>query len=228
MSKNSQVLIISPPNEIEFHGPFKDLVTSSLRLRNPSNRRVCFKVKTTAPKMYCVKPNCGIIEPGCESTVAVSFVSSDSFLANVELKNAKHKFMILTCFAPQDNFSLDTVWKEVDPSELMDTKLHVRFVQDSAPQEPVSITTSTSSNSAKNQDDECELHHVKEERQKIETEKQRLEKELEELKNQLTALQANYLPPVQMASDLKTLPTIQVGLIVLAAFLFGLIIGKLF
>lgn len=51
-------------------GPFTDVVTTNLKLRNPSDRKVCFKVKTTAPRRYCVRPNSGIIDPG--STVTVS------------------------------------------------------------------------------------------------------------------------------------------------------------
>ena len=51
-------------------GPFTDVVTSDLKLTNPSEKRVCFKVKTTAPKRYCVRPNSGIIEPGSTVTVA--------------------------------------------------------------------------------------------------------------------------------------------------------------
>ena len=51
-------------------GPFTDVVTSDLKLSNPTDRRVCFKVKTTAPKRYCVRPNSGIIEPGAAVSVA--------------------------------------------------------------------------------------------------------------------------------------------------------------
>ncbi|NWS37169.1 VAPA protein, partial [Probosciger aterrimus] len=53
-----------------FSGPFTDVVTTNLKLRNPSERKVCFKVKTTAPRRYCVRPNSGIIDPG--SSVIVS------------------------------------------------------------------------------------------------------------------------------------------------------------
>lgn len=51
-------------------GPFTDVVTTNLKLKNPSDRRVCFKVKTTAPRRYCVRPNSGVIEAG--STVVIS------------------------------------------------------------------------------------------------------------------------------------------------------------
>ena len=51
-------------------GPFTDVVTADLKLANPSEKKVCFKVKTTAPKRYCVRPNSGIIDPGQAVTVA--------------------------------------------------------------------------------------------------------------------------------------------------------------
>lgn len=53
-------------------GPFTDVVTTNLKLRNPSDRKVCFKVKTTAPRRYCVRPNSGIIDPGSIVTVSGS------------------------------------------------------------------------------------------------------------------------------------------------------------
>lgn len=51
-------------------GPFTDVVTTNLKLKNPSDKRVCFKVKTTAPRRYCVRPNSGVIDPG--ATVVIS------------------------------------------------------------------------------------------------------------------------------------------------------------
>ena len=34
--------------------------------------QVCFKIKTTAPKRYCVKPNSGVVDPKDEVQIAVS------------------------------------------------------------------------------------------------------------------------------------------------------------
>lgn len=34
-----------------------------MSLRNPSEKKVAFKIKTTAPKRYCVRPNCGELAP---------------------------------------------------------------------------------------------------------------------------------------------------------------------
>uniref|UniRef100_A0A4X2LT58 VAMP associated protein B and C n=1 Tax=Vombatus ursinus TaxID=29139 RepID=A0A4X2LT58_VOMUR len=51
-------------------GPFTDVVTTNLKLGNPSDRNVCFKVKTTAPRRYCVRPNSGIIDAGTSINVS--------------------------------------------------------------------------------------------------------------------------------------------------------------
>lgn len=46
------------------------MVSSTIKLHNPTDNNVCFKVKTTAPKKYCVRPNSGVVEP--QSTVSVA------------------------------------------------------------------------------------------------------------------------------------------------------------
>uniref|UniRef100_A0A2K5YHE4 MSP domain-containing protein n=1 Tax=Mandrillus leucophaeus TaxID=9568 RepID=A0A2K5YHE4_MANLE len=51
-------------------GPFTDVVTTNLKLGNPTDRNVCFKVKTTAPRRYCVRPNSGIIDAGASINVS--------------------------------------------------------------------------------------------------------------------------------------------------------------
>ncbi|MCJ1470549.1 phosphatidylinositol-binding protein scs2 [Pseudocyphellaria aurata] len=59
------------PAELGFRRPFTHEVTQLLRLRNPGANPIAFKVKTTAPKQYCVRPNSGRIEPGSEVEVQV-------------------------------------------------------------------------------------------------------------------------------------------------------------
>lgn len=51
-------------------GPFTDVVTANLKLTNPTERNVCFKVKTTAPRRYCVRPNSGVIDAGTSINVS--------------------------------------------------------------------------------------------------------------------------------------------------------------
>ena len=53
-----------------FPGPFQEVVTSHLYLKNPTNNIVVFKVKTTAPKQYCVRPNSGVLDPHCVQDIS--------------------------------------------------------------------------------------------------------------------------------------------------------------
>ncbi|XP_056452376.1 VAMP (vesicle-associated membrane protein)-associated protein A, like [Gadus chalcogrammus] len=123
MSKLEQVLILDPPADLKFKGPFTDVVTTNLKLKNPSDRRVCFKVKTTAPRRYCVRPNSGVIEPGATVTISVMLQPFD-YDPN---EKSKHKFMVQTIFAPANVTDMDALWKDAKPDDLMDSKLRCVF-----------------------------------------------------------------------------------------------------
>ncbi|XP_045570382.1 vesicle-associated membrane protein-associated protein A isoform X1 [Salmo salar] len=123
MSKLEQVLVLDPPSDLRFKGPFTDVVTTNLKLKNPSDRRVCFKVKTTAPRRYCVRPNSGIIDAGATVTISVMLQPFD-YDPN---EKSKHKFMVQSIFAPPNESELDVMWKDAKPDDLMDSKLRCVF-----------------------------------------------------------------------------------------------------
>ncbi|KAK7583714.1 hypothetical protein V9T40_004677 [Parthenolecanium corni] len=124
MSKVEQVLIIEPTSELKFKGPFTAPVTSYIKLTNPSENKVCFKIKTTAPKKYCVRPNSGILEKDASVEIAVSLQPFD-FDPN---EKSKHKFMVQSLVAPlADELNLDSLWKEAPIDALMDSKLKCVF-----------------------------------------------------------------------------------------------------
>ncbi|XP_066288923.1 vesicle-associated membrane protein-associated protein B-like isoform X4 [Branchiostoma lanceolatum] len=126
MSKLEQVLILEPSGELKFKGPFTEVVTSNLKLNNPTDKRVCFKVKTTAPRRYCVRPNSGVVEPSSSINVSVMLQPFDY---DPQEKN-KHKFMVQSMFAPEggiDNETMLNMWKDADQTQLMDSKLKCVF-----------------------------------------------------------------------------------------------------
>ncbi|KAM4551784.1 vesicle-associated membrane protein-associated protein A-like [Odontesthes bonariensis] len=123
MSKLDQVLILDPPSDLKFKGPFTDVVTTNLKLKNPSDRRVCFKVKTTAPRRYCVRPNSGVIDAGQTVIISVMLQPFD-YDPN---EKSKHKFMVQTIFAPPNVSDMDSLWKDAKPDDLMDSKLRCVF-----------------------------------------------------------------------------------------------------
>ena len=95
-----------------------------MTLRNPSDRKVCFKIKTTAPKRYCVKPNSGVIS--AKETVQVA-VSLQPFDYDPQEKN-RHKFMVQAMYAPEGDFNSDSLWKDTPADQLMDSKLKCVFL----------------------------------------------------------------------------------------------------
>lgn len=51
-------------------GPFTEPVMTVMTLKNSSDKKVAFKIKTTAPKRYCVRPNCGELIPKEKSEIS--------------------------------------------------------------------------------------------------------------------------------------------------------------
>uniref|UniRef100_A0A2K5BZB2 Vesicle-associated membrane protein-associated protein A n=1 Tax=Aotus nancymaae TaxID=37293 RepID=A0A2K5BZB2_AOTNA len=137
VAKHEQISVLDPPTDLKFKGPSTDAVTTNLQLGNPSARKVCFKVKTTAPRRYCVRPNSGITDPGSTVTVSVMLQPFDCD----PNEKSKHKFMVQTVFAPPNTSDMDAVWKEAKPDELMDSKLRYKL-DDMEPSKAVPLNAS--------------------------------------------------------------------------------------
>lgn len=53
------------PETLSFRKPFTlEVVKCDLTLTNPTKDARVFKIKTTAPKTYCVRPNAGLVLAG--------------------------------------------------------------------------------------------------------------------------------------------------------------------
>jgi len=223
MAKPTQVLHLEPSVELTFKGPFTEVVTSHLRLHNPSDRIVYFKVKTTAPKYYCVRPNSGIMKPNETAVISVMLQPVDQ-ASTLESERTKHKFMIQTAFANSADTPVETFWKSADPLQVMDSKLRVHFVPGTESTAPSSSETVIS--------DVKETTPVKapsfgqketDLRRRVEHDKVNLERENRELRDRLEMIAKS-----AQQSGIEGMPVIQVFLIALAALLVGLILGKLF
>lgn len=89
-------------------GPYNRVVTEYFHLANPTDKSIAFKVKTTAPKRYCVRPNNGIISPGKSVNVAVMLQpQGEGQTAATPQEKNKHKFMIQSVFASGDSGNAD-------------------------------------------------------------------------------------------------------------------------
>ncbi|XP_074066449.1 vesicle-associated membrane protein-associated protein B/C isoform X1 [Macrotis lagotis] len=221
--------------------PFTDVVTTNLKLGNPSDRNVCFKVKTTAPRRYCVRPNSGIIDAGTSINVSVMLQPFD-YDPN---EKSKHKFMVQSMFAPTDTSDMEAVWKEAKPEDLMDSKLRCVFELPAENDKPHDVeinkimsTTATKtessvmSKSISSSLDDTEAKKVMEECKRLQVEVQRLQEENKQFKEEdglrmRKTLQSN--SPVSASATIvkeEGLSTRLLALVVLF-FIVGVIIGKI-
>ncbi|KAI2606074.1 VAMP-associated protein [Hypoxylon fragiforme] len=116
------------PQELGFHRPFTSEVSEVLRIRNSNTHPVAFKVKTTAPKQYCVRPNAGRIEPGKE--VEVSVILQAMKQEPPPDTKCRDKFLVQSIPITGDmEFSnLTTIWAGAEKSAVLEKKIRVIFM----------------------------------------------------------------------------------------------------
>lgn len=124
-AKKEQPLLLNPCDKISFRPPFDTVSTSKITLKNPTEGLISYKIKTTAPKRYCVRPNFGIVKPGEEEEVVVMLQPGPT--------NERHKFQIQSIRVPMSFGELpkDNQMKEWGNAEYLpsaDTKLTCDFV----------------------------------------------------------------------------------------------------
>ncbi|KAI9829002.1 MAG: phosphatidylinositol-binding protein scs2 [Thelocarpon impressellum] len=121
---------LNPP-ELSFQRPFTQEVIQSLHLKNPNHDPLAFKVKTTAPKQYCVRPNSGRIEAGMEVEVQVLLQS----MKEDPPPDAKcrDKFLVQTIpiTADREFASVTAIWQFVEQTakaSIQEKKIRVSFL----------------------------------------------------------------------------------------------------
>ncbi|KAI4919534.1 hypothetical protein J4E90_001669 [Alternaria incomplexa] len=128
------------PVELGFKRPFQHEVSQTLRLKNPHSDPIAFKVKTTAPKQYCVRPNSGRIEPGKDVEVQILLQAMkedpppdakcrDKFLVQSVLVTADKEFT-----------NVGSLWSHIEQtakSSIQEKKIRVLFL---APDDASSAT----------------------------------------------------------------------------------------
>ncbi|XP_061075461.1 vesicle-associated membrane protein-associated protein B/C isoform X1 [Conger conger] len=243
MARQEQVLLLEPQHELKFRGPFTDVVTTTLKLANPTDRNVCFKVKTTAPRRYCVRPNSGVIDAGTSINVSVMLQPFDYDPS----EKSKHKFMVQSLLAPPEMTDMEGVWKEAKPEDLMDSKLRCMFEMpaendkahdmDSNKVLSSSLLKSESSTlsmkSMGSSLDDSEVKKIMEECKRLQMEVQRLREENRQIREEdglrmrkTAAMSTQHSSPSSAAAREESASPRMLALILLF-FIFGVIIGKL-
>ena len=63
-STQGPLLQLTPTDDVVFEFVPNETITSTLELVSLSESNVAFKTKTTAPKVFLIRPNQGVVGPG--------------------------------------------------------------------------------------------------------------------------------------------------------------------
>ncbi|KAM7207599.1 vesicle-associated protein 2-2 [Naviculisporaceae sp. PSN 640] len=116
------------PQELGFRRPFTVEVAQILKIKNTNSSPVAFKVKTTAPKQYCVRPNSGRIEPGhdVEVSVLLQAMKTEPPLD----ARCRDKFLVqsVTITGDKEFTNVQQIWDSVDRSSIQEKKIRVNWL----------------------------------------------------------------------------------------------------
>lgn len=91
MSTESGELLGIDPTELRFPFELNKQISCTLQLTNKRDKQVAFKVKTTSPKKYCVRPNNGIVAPRSKADVVVTMQAQREVPPDMQCKD---KFLV--------------------------------------------------------------------------------------------------------------------------------------
>jgi hypothetical protein len=100
-------------------------VAQILKIKNTNATPVAFKVKTTAPKQYCVRPNSGRIEPGHDVEVSV-LLQAMKAEPPIDAK-CRDKFLVQSVAITSDKefTNVAQIWDTVEKSDIQEKKIRV-------------------------------------------------------------------------------------------------------
>ncbi|KAE9607449.1 hypothetical protein Lal_00026974 [Lupinus albus] len=134
---NTGELLSIEPLELNFPFELNKQISCSLQLSNKTDSYVAFKVKTTNPKKYCVRPNTGIVMPRSTCDVMVTMQAQREAPPDMQCKD---KFLLQSVktndgVSPKD-ISADMFNKEAG-HVVEECKLRVVYVSPPQPPSPV-------------------------------------------------------------------------------------------
>ncbi|KAL7203760.1 hypothetical protein ACSBR2_016924 [Camellia fascicularis] len=133
---NGELLSIEP-QELQFPFELKKQISCSLQLLNNSDNTVAFKVKTTNPKKYCVRPNTGIVLPHSSCDVIVTMQAQKEAPPDMQCKD---KFLLQSAIVGPGVTAKDItpeMFNKESGNQVEESKLRVAYVPPPQPPSPV-------------------------------------------------------------------------------------------
>lgn len=128
------------PEDLEFKFELRKTIPVAVQITNVTSKRVAFKVKTTSPKKYCVRPSHGFIEANSVKEVQVILQAQRE--APSSYQKCKDKFLIQA--AVVDNSVKDVnseLFDSMKSKDLDQVKLRVTMMPPAKPPSPVPEAT---------------------------------------------------------------------------------------
>ncbi|XP_017973170.1 PREDICTED: vesicle-associated protein 1-2 [Theobroma cacao] len=130
-------LLSIEPLELKFPFELRKQISCSLLLSNKTDNYVAFKVKTTNPKKYCVRPNTGIVLPRSTCDVIVTMQAQKEAPPDMQCKD---KFLLQSVNV-NDGATVKDITAEMFNKEaghvVEECKLRVVYVSPPQPPSPV-------------------------------------------------------------------------------------------
>ncbi|ONK80546.1 uncharacterized protein A4U43_C01F19020 [Asparagus officinalis] len=125
------------PLELKFPFELKRQISCSIQLSNKTDDHIAFKVKTTSPKKYCVRPNTGIVLPRSTCDVIVTMQAQKEAPPDMQCKD---KFLVQSVVT-MTGVTMKDITPEMFTKESGNTvdevKLRVLYVSPPQPPSPV-------------------------------------------------------------------------------------------
>lgn len=162
IAPNSSVTL-EPADSLAFRLQAQSAPQAVLTIRNVSDdRKIAFKVKTTRPLRYLVRPNQGLLAPNGTASIMVILQQKDCDellrLDPSERQLSNDKFLVQSLFVDDSFFELvktkstkemadelTNMWAHTDKKALSNKKLRCRFLQDEAAAEAAAPTPAPAS-----------------------------------------------------------------------------------
>ncbi|CAA0842694.1 Vesicle-associated protein 1-1 [Striga hermonthica] len=133
---NGDLLHIEPL-ELQFPFELKKQISCNMQLSNKSDNYVAFKVKTTNPKKYCVRPNTGIVAPRSSCDVIVTMQAQKEAPVDMQCKD---KFLLQSAVVSPGLMMKDItaeMFNKESGNQVDECKLKVVYVPPAQPPSPV-------------------------------------------------------------------------------------------
>ncbi|XP_010538462.1 PREDICTED: vesicle-associated protein 1-2-like [Tarenaya hassleriana] len=125
------------PLELKFPFELKTQISCSLHVSNKTDSYVAFKVKTTNPKKYCVRPNTGVVLPQSKCDIIVTMQAQKEAPPDMQCKD---KFLLQSVKVPEGSTPKDItaeMFNKEAGNVVEESKLRVVYVPPTQPISPV-------------------------------------------------------------------------------------------